>query len=674
VLTVAPSLGLVAALVIVPMVGHAAQAETRSGGTAAKLESASADTLEARVAACTGCHGPQGRAAADGYWPRIAGKPAGYLFNQLQHFREGRRSAAAMTWMVDGLPDAYLREIAAHFAAQHPPHAPPMPVVASQAVLMRGRTLALQGDAARKIPACAQCHGEALLGVEPATPGLLGLPRDYVNAQFGAWRNGTRRAHSPDCMADIARKLAPDDIAAVSAWLAAQAVPAHGRPAPVGSVRPPMECGSAVHEATSVTKVVTPVTNSAVAAAANLADLQRLTNGVRPDPASTDPVARGAYLALAGNCAGCHTARGGESYAGGRSIATPFGEVHASNLTPHRVAGIGAWTADDFWRALHEGRSRDGRALNPAFPYTEFTRMSRADSDALFAWLRTLPAVDRPNRPHALRFPFNLQWGIEVWRVIYFKPAVFQPEPGRDALWNRGAYLVQALGHCGACHTGRNALGAPTGTPLAGAALSPQGWHAPSLLDPQAGALLGGSGPLAQQWLATGVTVQAVATGPMARVITDSLQYLTPGDRAAMATYLASIARARPASAHSSARLAAAEAPASLLESGQTLYGTHCAQCHGDRGEGAPPRLPALAGNRAVVQEPATNAIRAVLHGGFAPATAGQPRPWGMPPFGPQLSDREVAAVLTWMRASWGHRASAVEPREVNRLRPVPLD
>ena len=160
----------------------------------------------------------------------------------------------------------------------------------------------------------------------------------------------------------------------------------------------------------------------------------------------------------------------------------------------------------------------------------------------------------------------------------------------------------------------------------------------------------------------------------MARVITDSLQYLTPGDRAAMATYLAAIVSTRPAATKTSARLAAAEAPASLRASGETLYGTHCAQCHGDRGEGAPPRLPALAGNRAVVQEPATNAIRAVLHGGFAPATAGHPRPWGMPAFGPQLSDREVAAVLTWMRSSWGNRASAVEPRDVNRLRPVPLD
>jgi len=147
-----------------------------------------------------------------------------------------------------------------------------------------------------------------------------------------------------------------------------------------------------------------------------------------PDPASPDPVARGAYLALAGHCAGCHTARGGAPYAGGRPIATPFGTIHASNLTPDAATGIGTWTADDFARAMHEGRSKDGRALYPAFPYTDYTRLTRADTDALFAYLRRLPPANAPNRPHALRFPWSLPWLLDGWRLVYFRPDRFEPD------------------------------------------------------------------------------------------------------------------------------------------------------------------------------------------------------------------------------------------------------
>jgi cytochrome c553 len=201
------------------------------------------DTLDARLLACTGCHGPQGRATPDGYYPRIAGKPEGYLYNQLLNFRDGRRAVPSMTWMVDGLPDAYLREIAAHFADRHPPHPPPPPPAAGPDTLERGRRLVVEGDRARDLPACTVCHGDALLGARPAVPGLLGLPRDYLNAQFGAWREGTRRAMAPDCMATIARRLAPDDVAAISAWLAAQPVPADGRARERLPATLPLECG-----------------------------------------------------------------------------------------------------------------------------------------------------------------------------------------------------------------------------------------------------------------------------------------------------------------------------------------------------------------------------------------------------------------------------------------------
>ncbi len=201
------------------------------------------DTMAQRVIACTSCHArDQG---TDAFFPRISGKPAGYLYNQLINFREGRRQYPLMTYMVDYLPDAYLREIAEHFAAQHLPPPPVQPTAVSQAVLDRGKQLVLQGDAAIKVPACIACHGEKLTGVAPTIPGLAGLPRDYVNAQFGAWRNKARRAHAPDCMADIANRLSLADVAAISSWLGARALPAD--PAPAAAIaRPlPIPCGSA---------------------------------------------------------------------------------------------------------------------------------------------------------------------------------------------------------------------------------------------------------------------------------------------------------------------------------------------------------------------------------------------------------------------------------------------
>ncbi|MGY8904666.1 MAG: c-type cytochrome [Burkholderiales bacterium] len=189
------------------------------------------DSMAERTLACTACHGAQGRAAPDGYYPRIAGKPAGYLYLQLLNFKEGRRHYSLMTRLVDPLSDAYLQEMAQYFATLDLPYPPPQAVSAAPAALRRGQQLALQGDGQRQLPACAQCHGSALTGVLPQVPGLLGLPRDYVQAQLGAWRTGQRRAHAPDCMAQIAQRMAPDDIHAVASWLATQPLPANTQPA-----------------------------------------------------------------------------------------------------------------------------------------------------------------------------------------------------------------------------------------------------------------------------------------------------------------------------------------------------------------------------------------------------------------------------------------------------------
>jgi len=396
-----------------------------------------------------------------------------------------------------------------------------------------------------------------------------------------------------------------------------------------------------------------------------------------------DPVARGAYLALAGHCAGCHTPRGGPPYAGGRAIETPFGAIRASNLTPDPQTGLGAWTLEDFRRAMRDGVSRDGRPLYPAFPYPYYTRMPDADIDALWAWLCTLPPVHAPGEPSALRFPWNLRPLLWAWRALYFRPARYVPDPARDAAWNRGAYLVTGPGHCGACHTASGALGGPAGLPLGGAAMTAQGWYAPSLRSDAEGGVAGWPVDETAAWLAAGLSPRAVATGPMADVVVGSLQHLTAWDRQAMAIYLQSIsspkpgaARAAPAPGGPSAATRAPAAPTlrpPAAEPGEALYRQHCEDCHGAAGEGAPPHYPALAGNRSVMMDSPVNAIRIVLHGGFSPGTRDHPRPYGMPPFGPQLENHEVAELVGWLRRAWGHPGGAVSPRQVDRLRPVPV-
>ena len=201
------------------------------------------NTMAQRMLACTGCHGAQGRAASDGYYPRIAGKPAQYLYNQLVSFRDGRRDYALMTNLLTPLDDAFLRQIAEHFASLEIPYPPPQPATASVDTLSRGEQLVTRGDTALRLPACAACHGAALIGVAPAIPALIGMPRDYLNAQLGAWRTGKRHAPGPDCMAQIAQRLAPEDISALSQWLAAQPVPASAKPAAALPAPMPLECG-----------------------------------------------------------------------------------------------------------------------------------------------------------------------------------------------------------------------------------------------------------------------------------------------------------------------------------------------------------------------------------------------------------------------------------------------
>lgn len=390
--------------------------------------------------------------------------------------------------------------------------------------------------------------------------------------------------------------------------------------------------------------------------------------------ASNELIARGAYLALAGNCMTCHTTRGGQAYAGGLAIDTPFGTVFSSNLTPDHKTGLGSWSPAHFWRAMHNGRSKSGRLLYPAFPYTSYTQLTREDSDALFAYLGNLPAAAQPNQPHALRFPYQSQAALAVWRALYFSPGVYQPDASRNAEWNRGAYLVNGLGHCAACHTPRNALGASIDRlALAGGLIPMQNWYAPSLVSPHEAGVSDWDRADIVSLLQTGVSPQASVLGPMAQVVQRSTQHLTPEDLGAMAQFLKELPQAKvgplPASAAVPAPPPVQDAGAAVLTVGAKLYDQHCAQCHGDQGQGIARAYPALAGNRAVTLPQTANLVQIVLNGGYAPATQGNPRPYGMPPFVLTLSDGEVAAVLTHIRGAWGNQADAVTALEVHRIR-----
>ena len=379
-----------------------------------------------------------------------------------------------------------------------------------------------------------------------------------------------------------------------------------------------------------------------------------------PRAAATDTatIARGAYLARAGNCQHCHTSSGAAAYSGGRSIPTPFGTLYSRNLTPDASSGLGGWSPAQFRRALHQGRSRDGGLLYPACPYDAFTRVSDEDADALFAHLQSLPPVAQPNRPHALSFPFGTQAALAVWRALYFRPGRFEPAPRQTAEWNRGAYLVQGLGHCAACHAERNLMGAMREPEaLRGGLIPQQNWFAP--------ALGGDSMPVEQQveLLQVGRSHGAATLGPMAEVVLHSTQHLSEADLEAMAVHMRSLPPPDVATPR------AEPLPAAVREQGARLYEAHCASCHGADGRGVGGFFAPLADNPAVTLDPPVNVVQVLLGGAFAPSTAGNPRPFGMPPFANTLNDENIAAVASYIRNAWGNQAPAVRPQDVNRWR-----
>lgn len=390
-------------------------------------------------------------------------------------------------------------------------------------------------------------------------------------------------------------------------------------------------------------------------------------NGAPQLSASTQIIARGEYLARAGDCVACHTIPNGPMFAGGRAMSTPFGNLYVPNITPDDETGIGQWTADEFYRMMHTGVSRDGKLLYPAMPFASYTQVTKGDSDAIFGYLMSVTPVKQKNREHELRFPFNNRELLIGWRSLYLREGEFKPDPKQTAEWNRGAYLVKGLGHCAMCHTAVNALGGSSESKaFEGGMIPNQNWYAPSLTSNHEAGLGNWNIEDIASLLQAGVSHRGTVYGPMAEVVYNSLQYLSDDDAKAMAVYLKALPQKDSAAPPTSqARLVNPE----VMEAGRKIYVAQCAVCHGAEGKGQAPSYPPLAGNQSITMASPVNSIRMVLNGGYPPGTKKNPQPHGMPPFSHILNDEEVAAAVTYIRVAWGNNGTPVSATQANDLR-----
>ena len=380
-----------------------------------------------------------------------------------------------------------------------------------------------------------------------------------------------------------------------------------------------------------------------------------------PSAQDFSQVERGRYLTAVADCAACHTDRGGQAFAGGRPIETPFGTVIAANITPDRETGIGNWSDAQFDSAVRLGRTEDGSWLYPAMPYPYYTRMSKEDVLAIRAYLNTLPAVHHPVESNQLPFPFDIRGGMRLWDAMYFTPGAYKPDPSKSAEWNRGAYLVQGPGHCGACHTPKTHLGGDRARQqLQGYSI--QGWFAPDITDSTTLGLGNWSAEDIVTYLKGGHNRFAAASGPMAEEVSNSSSEMTDSDLAAIATYLKNEPGpnpgTKPLSAHNSD-----------MAAGAAIYQDLCSACHRADGSGVPFLIPDLAHSSSVASREPTSVVRVVIHGAQSVSTAREPTGPAMPAFGWQLSDAQIAAVVTYVRNSWGHAAPATSTGEVHKAR-----
>lgn len=373
-------------------------------------------------------------------------------------------------------------------------------------------------------------------------------------------------------------------------------------------------------------------------------------------------IERGRYLAAAADCFACHTVPGTDKpYAGGRAIETPFGNIVSANITPDQDTGIGSWSDDQFDNALRHGIRPDGSRLYPAMPYTAYTKMPREDVLAIRAYLRTIkPIRNAPDRD-TLPFPFNIRTAMRGWNMLFFTPGEFKPDPMKSPEWNRGAYLVTGPGHCGACHTPKNAFGGDKdGQALQGSPL--QGWFAPNITNDNLTGLGIWSNEDVMQYLRTGHNRITAATGPMAEEIEHASSKMTDADLKSIAVYLKSI----PGDTKSPAPLAQND-PA--MKAGEAIYRDQCAACHMIDGKGVANLFPSLADASMLRSRDPRSAIRLVLRGVRSVSTKEEPTAPGMPSFSRQLKDDEIAAVLTYARNAWGRAAPPVAPADVAAAR-----
>ena len=374
---------------------------------------------------------------------------------------------------------------------------------------------------------------------------------------------------------------------------------------------------------------------------------------------------QGRYLAAAGNCLSCHTRPGAAPFAGGVPFVTPLGTIYSTNITPDVLTGIGSWSVADLRRAMQHGVARNGDYLFPAFPYVSFTKVSDADITAIYAYLKTLPAVRY--RPPDNGLMFAMRWPMLLWNGLYFKSERFALSLSRSGEWNRGAYLVEGLGHCGACHTPRNLLLAqlPAEAYQGGALQAPvsrqqvRRWSAVDLTASTRGLAAWSVADLTQ-YLQTGVSSRAGTFGPMNEVIVNSLRLLSADDLRAMAVYLKSL----PARSYTDEPVSSG-----LVSQGAPIYKARCEKCHGRSGRGGLFSGPPLAGSAVVQAQDPASLINIVLYGPAQPRAVSYGEWETMAAFGGVLDDAQIAAVCNYVRGSWGNRGGAMTSKSVRGQR-----
>jgi mono/diheme cytochrome c family protein len=376
---------------------------------------------------------------------------------------------------------------------------------------------------------------------------------------------------------------------------------------------------------------------------------------------SADTIARGKALAEAADCSGCHTADPAKPFAGGKRIDTPFGGVYSPNLTPDRDTGLGAWSDDEFVRALRYGIRRDRSRYYPAFPYPNFTRMIRDDVLAIRAWLATLTPYRSVRPPPDLYWPLNYRVVMRLWNFLFFRPGIFEPNQEKSAEWNRGGYLVTGAAHCGGCHTPKNIFGADRRGRAFGGSLV-RGWFAPRLDNAERSGLKSWSVEDIAEYLQSGRNGKSHADGPMADVVVASTSKMSDADIRAIAVYLKDLPTGAP-------EPAVTAPPTATMSAGAAVYAHFCVACHEADGSGAPRIYPPLPGNANLQSPDPTSTLRIILDGAQTVTTPRAPNTGSMPAYDKQLSDQEIADVANYVRNSWGNAAPLVTPAQVKKAR-----